>query len=271
SSFVDVEDCFFVDAGATYDDPHPVTAVTIDLLGVVTITCPGLGLEEGDEVDINGIEWEPLFDDNFNQTNPDQVEGRFTAINVGGDAFDLEGVDGTDFQAYVRGGFGRKPVTTISGFDFLAGETVVGLLDGNTASDLAVDASGVLTLPHPTSRAHIGLRYIGDLETLDIEANSGQGTLQGHQKKINFVVVKFERTRGLLIGPNSDHMFEMKQRDAEVYGAPTDLLTGNTAPIFLESAWNSNGRIFLRQRYPLPFTVLAIIPNFEVGTREDNS
>lgn len=268
TAFTDVEDCFFVDAGSTYDVPVAIEAVTVGLGGVVTVTAPGHGLEEDGEVDITGIEWEPVFDDNYNQTNPPQLEGRFTVANVSGDTFTVVGEDGSDWNAYVRGGVVRKPVTQISGFDYLAGETdLVGLLDGNTVSGLSVGADGVIELPHPTSRAHIGLRYISDLETLDIEAPGG-ATLQGHMKKINYVVVKFERTRGLLIGPNSDNMFELKQRDQEVYGEPTRLLTGNTAPIYLESAWNSNGRIFMRQRYPLPFTVLSIIPNFEVGTFE---
>jgi hypothetical protein len=270
TAFTDVEDCFFVDAGSTYDVPVAIETVTVAPDGTVTVTAPGHGLEEDGLVDITLIEWEPEFDENYNQTNPDQLEGRFTVINVSGDTFTVVGEDGSDWNAYVRGGFVRKPVTRISGFDYLAGETdLVGLLDGNTVSGLEVDSDGVIELPHPTSRAHIGLRFISDMETLDIEAPGG-ATLQGHMKRINFVVVKFERTRGLLIGPNSDHMFELKQRDAEVYGEPTRLLTGNTAPIFLESAWNSNGRIFMRQRYPLPFTVLSIIPNFEVGTREDS-
>ncbi|MCI0525963.1 MAG: hypothetical protein L0Y56_00720, partial [Nitrospira sp.] len=262
---------FFVDAGATFDNPKAITAVSVDVNGAVVVTAPGIGLITNDQVDLTGIEWVPLVDGEFNETQPDQAEGRFTVIAIGGNSFQLSGINGIGWQPYVRGGTARKVVSTITGFDWLAGETdLVGLLDGNTFSNISVSSTGAITLPHPSSRAHIGMRFISDLETLDIESPSGE-TLQGHLKKINFVVVKFERTRGLLIGPDSEHLFEFKQRDDEVYGESTRLLTGDTPPIFLESAWNSNGRIFLRQRYPLPFTVLGIIPNFEIGTRDDNS
>ncbi|MCI0560023.1 MAG: hypothetical protein MN733_16155, partial [Nitrososphaera sp.] len=271
TSFVDVEDAFFVDAGATFDNPKAITSVSVDVNGTVVVTAPGIGLVTNDQVDLTGIEWVPLVDGEFNETQPDQAEGRFTVIAIGGNSFQLSGVNGVGWQPYVRGGTARKVVSTITGFDWLAGETgLVGLLDGNTFSNISVSSTGAITLPHPSSRAHIGMRFISDLETLDIESPGGE-TLQGHLKKINFVVVKFERTRGLLIGPDSEHLFEFKQRDDEVYGEPTRLLTGDTPPIFLESAWNSNGRIFLRQRYPLPFTVLGIIPNLEIGTRDDNS
>jgi hypothetical protein len=76
------------------------------------------------------------------------------------------------------------------------------------------------------------------------------------------VTVRFARSRGLLIGPDTDNLVEMKQRENEAYGEPTALLTGDKL-ITLLPQWNTNGRLFLRQKDPLPMTILAIIPDVE--------
>jgi hypothetical protein len=74
------------------------------------------------------------------------------------------------------------------------------------------------------------------------------------------VTVRFERSRGLWAGPSFTELTEMKQREFEDYGEPTSLLTGDKE-IMLPPDWNSNGRIALRQRDPLPMTILAIMPH----------
>jgi hypothetical protein len=56
----------------------------------------------------------------------------------------------------------------------------------------------------------------------------------------------------------------MKQREFEVMGAPTALLTGDKK-IILKSDWNSNGRLFMRQQDPLPLTILAVVSDVRVG------
>ena len=55
----------------------------------------------------------------------------------------------------------------------------------------------------------------------------------------------------------------MKQREFEPIGAPTALLTGDKE-IRITSSWNKTGRMFLRQKDPLPMTILALIPDMIV-------
>ena len=151
--------------------------------------------------------------------------------------------------------------TVISGLKHLEGKTVVALADGNVVSGLVV-LNGAITLPQAAILVHVGLPYVSDIETLDIEAP--QGTIQGKTKKVADVTVRFEKSRGLMIGPSVDKLVPMKQREYEVMGAPTALLTGDKK-IILKPDWNSNGRIFLRQSDPLPMTILAVIPDLKVG------
>jgi hypothetical protein len=56
----------------------------------------------------------------------------------------------------------------------------------------------------------------------------------------------------------------MKQREYELIGQPTQLLTGDKH-ITLKPAWKSNGRMLMRQPYPLPMTILAVIPDIYPG------
>ncbi|MEK9753366.1 MAG: hypothetical protein VW338_09165 [Rhodospirillaceae bacterium] len=151
--------------------------------------------------------------------------------------------------------------TTITGLDHLEGESVVALADGNVVRNLTV-TDGAITLATAAAKVHVGLGYTSDLETLDVEAP--QGTIQGKLKKISKVVVRFLKSRGLFIGPDSDNLVEMKQREFELMGNPTDLLTG-TKEIIIKPSWNTNGRIFMRQSDPLPMTILAVVPELTVG------
>jgi hypothetical protein len=258
--FTDVRDAFFVDAGISYDSPVTITAITAANPPVVTAAAHGFS--NGDEVDIFDVTWTSTIDDDGNETQPDQLNGRrYTVANKTANTFELSGVDASAYDAYVEGGTVRKAASTITGLDHLEGAEVVALADGNVIEGLTV-ANGAVTLDRKFSRVHIGLRFIADLETLNIEAPSG--TIQGKFKKISKVTVRFEKSRGLLIGPNSDQLVEAKWRSTERLGAPTELLTGDKE-IVLEPSWNSDGRLLLRQKYPLPMTILAVIPDIAVA------
>lgn len=264
-----VEDCFFVDSGLTYDVPITISGITAASPPVVTATSHGLS--DGDEIDITDVVWVSDFDSEFTETQPDQLNGgRFKVANSTANTFEVTDlddvdVDGSAWNAYVSGGVVREAVSTISGFHHLEGETIIALADGNVVENLTV-SSGAITLPRKFSRVHAGIRRIADIETLDVESSGG--TTQGLKKKINHVTVRFKRSRGLLIGPKLGLLQEMKQREFERLGEPTSLLTGDKK-IIVRPDWNTNGRIFLRQKEPLPMTVLALIPNYEPGDDVD--
>jgi hypothetical protein len=259
--FIDVRDAFYVDAGLTYDFPIDITSITLG--NPTIISAPAHGFVSGDQIDLFDIEWQTSFDDMGNEIEPAQLNtSRYAATVIDANTFSVP-IDSTLFAAYVEGGTARKAVRTITGLDHLEGCAVSVLADGNVVKGLVV-SQGAITLPRKFSRVHVGLQYISDIETLDIEAPGG-GTMQGTRKKTSTVTVRFDASRGLLIGPTSDDLTEMKQREDENMGDPTALLTGDKQ-IVLEPSWNSNGRIFLRQVNPLPMNILAIIPDLINGT-----
>jgi hypothetical protein len=263
--FTDVRDCFFVDSGLSLDAPIDIAAITLaDPIVIETETAHGL--TTGDEVDLFDIEWAPTYDDDYgSETQPDQLNRRrYTITVLTSTTFELDGVDGTEFSRYVEGGTVRKAVSTLTGLDHLEGEEVVCLADGNVVRGLTVE-DGSISFPRKYSRVHVGLPYTSEMETLNIEvANSP--TLQGRQKKVSTVTLRFERSRGALVGHGEDadtDMVEMAQREDEAYGDPTALLTGDKK-ITLGPSTNDNGRVKVRQKDPLPFTVLAVISDLEL-------
>lgn len=263
--FDDVRDCFFVDSGLSLDNPVTVTGAT--QASPVVITAVAHGFSNGDEIDVFDIEWAPDIDSLFNYTQPDQLnKRRYTVASKTNDTFELTtsggvDIDGTAFNAYIQDGTVRLAVNSISGLNHLEGEAVDCLADGSVITTLTV-SGGAVTLPRKFSRVHIGLKYITDIETLNIEVPDG--TIQGFLKKIPSVNIHFLRSRGIFVGPDKDNLFEMKQREFEDIGDPTDLITG-FKDMYLSPDWNSNGRLFLREKDPLPLTILAIVPQLEVG------
>lgn len=269
--FDDVRDCYFVDCGLTYDVPVAITGVTS--ADPVVVTALSHGFSNGDTVELSDIIREPIFDEFDGESQPDHLNlKKFIVRNKSTNTFELEdldgnAVDGTDHETYVEGGYARKAVLTITGLDHLEGSDVAVLADGDVVNGLTVE-DGAITLPRKACRVHVGLKYTSDLETLNIEAP--QGTLQGKLKRVFAVTVRFLKSRGLWVGPTFSNMTEMKQREFEDYGEPTALLTGDKE-LSIPSEWNKNGRICLRQRDPLPMTILAVVPEFHMGESDSRA
>ena len=267
--FDDVADCIFLDSSLSLDAPFVITDST-KASPVVITTSAAHGFSDGDEVAINAITWADNIDASFNHTQPNQLNGfKFIIANKTSTTFELTSIeDGTDidgsaYNAYVRAGQVRKTVTSITGLRHLFNTPVVMLADGNVIAGTTVSATGGVTLSNSASRVHIGLRFISDIETLNIE--TPEGTVQGSLKKIARVNVRLKKSRGMLVGPNTANLIEWKQREFENLGEPTALLTGDAEVILLPN-WNSNGRIFIRQKDPLPMHVLAMMPDINLGT-----
>lgn len=172
-------------------------------------------------------------------------------------------------------------VDSVAGLWHLEAKDVSVLGDGfvvaspnNSAYVVRTVTDGVLTLDKPYAVIHVGLPYLSDIETLDIdEANSE--TMANKRMVIQAVNLQLEKTRGLWAGgkpPTDDDtdplegLSELKIRNEEGYESPVDLLTGKT-DVLIDGGWNSNGRVFIRQVDPVPSSVLAISPEGMIPQR----
>lgn len=151
--------------------------------------------------------------------------------------------------------------STLQGLWHLEGRAVAILADGSV-QPTAVVTKGTVSIPRAAGRIVAGLPYVCDLETLDLE--SGSPTLQGRSKRVQEVVLRVRHARGLSVGPDASRLVEVKERSIEPHGTPTALATGDER-VLVDPSWNANGRVFVRQTFPLPATIVAVMPRLEIG------
>lgn len=174
------------------------------------------------------------------------------------------------------------PVSVIGGLDHLNGATVQVLVDGSVQSPKVV-VDGCITLDAAGTAIIAGQGFTAQLQSMRLEV--GDGTLQGRRKTIPTLVMRAKDTRGLTVGARWDDMVEIKQREDENYGAPIVFQDGGERmePLYegapsayiplrypdtlthLQSDWTEEGVICIQQSWPLPATVLAIIPFMSAG------
>ncbi len=166
-----------------------------------------------------------------------------------------------------------RAVDEITGLWHLEGKEVSIFADGfvvaspyNSDYPTYTVTNGKITLNHCYGVIHIGLPYLVDLETLDIDTAQGE-TLANKQKLVNHVTLHVEKTRGVFCGPTPpddddtdalQNLYEVRVRDAtEGYEGPVEMQTG-TVDVHIQAHWNSNGRVFMRQVDPVPMSILAV-------------
>ena len=159
--------------------------------------------------------------------------------------------------------YSGAPVTSVSGLTHLIGQTVGILGDGNVVPSQVVDNTGTVQLDGSYSTVLVGLPYTAELETLNLELQA-MGTQQGQMKKIAQVTVRVKESRGVQVGLNQGALQEVKQRSSEPLGGAMAAYSGDWA-VQIPSEWNRDGRLFVQQQYPLPVTVLDLIPEVNPG------
>jgi hypothetical protein len=174
------------------------------------------------------------------------------------------------------------PVSVIGGLDHLNGSTVQILVDGNVNTPQVVQ-DGCVTLDQPGTCIIAGHGFTAQLQTMRIETQGS--TIQGKRKVIPNLVVRAMDTRGLQVGSWWDRLTEIKDRTTAPMGEATPFQQGGgqLAPLYsgapvgmlpfyyadniinLETSWDDEGVLCVQQSYPLPATILALVPDILVG------
>ncbi len=261
----DVQDSYFVDSGLTLDSPVTITGFTN--ANPVVVTATSHNFTNGDVVDITGIK---VADSDVTRgwSYDTEIEGSgYTVAGATTHTFQLQNsganVNGSAFKVYQSGGQVRKAVTTLSGLWHLEGQPVVALANGYVVRSLTV-SSGSVTLPSAASRVHIGLPYTSEMQSLRIDNGNPGDTIQGRDKKISRLSMRFETTLGGWYGPDRDHMREIKYGLSSQYGQPPAWVTGDKG-VTMSPSWNKDGYVIVQQRDPLPMNLLALIPDVVIG------
>lgn len=158
------------------------------------------------------------------------------------------------------------PASVISGLAHLEGETVSALADGGVVEGLVV-SGGAITLPYAAELVHVGIPYVSDFQTLAINLNDDTaGSTIGRLRTIPTVTLEFLKTRQAFVGPDADHLDEIRFREDYIGEAPIPLFTG-LKEIVPDSGYQMDGSVLVRVTAPVPFTLLSITPNIQYSER----
>lgn len=268
-SFDLVQNAFFLDCGATFDNPINIQAVTN--ANPCSVQANGHGLTTGNQVRMQNIV-------GLNTTSTSGVSGinnkLFTVIVTDSNNFTINGLDSTSFTPYIANGVVRKQVTTISGLTWLENTSVTVLADGATQGPFTVGAaganpitqpatSGVLYLSHPAGTVQIGIPYTRRIQLLPYDVGSQDGTSIGKYRRIEQVAMRLQQSGSFKIGLDFDpaKMLDVNLRDeSNPLDAGVPLFTGIKDQIGLPSDYDLYNQICIEMDDPLPFTLCAVMP-----------
>lgn len=156
-----------------------------------------------------------------------------------------------------------EPATSISGLSHLEGKTVNILADGAVHNQRVV-TGGQVQLEVAASKVHIGLPIVADLETLPVAAQLDNAFGQGRTKNINRAWIRVFNSSGIWLGPSENQLKEVKQRTTEPYGTPPSLQS-REFDIMTTPNWGATGQVFVRQKDPLPLTIVSLTAEVSTG------
>lgn len=250
-----VEDAWCLDSALTNTLTYPAAGITIDLpAGTVVVTADAaiFGPDNvGDVIRAGGgimtiTAWTDSTHVTAQVTRPVQdvlADGRPAPVAEGNWSM-------------------TAPISSVSGLTHLEGEVVYALADGSVLGPFVVE-NGAIDLGHEVTKVIVGLLYTPKLQTLYLD--TGEPTIQGKFKKISALTVRVTETRGLKMGSTFATLKEFKMRNNQPMGSPIALETGDQR-IIMDNSWNSYGQICIEQDYPLPATVLGVVPEVTLGS-----
>lgn len=159
-----------------------------------------------------------------------------------------------------------EEIKEVSGLDWLEGETVAILADGNVLPEQAVE-NGVVKLSerHGYKVVHVGLPIDAQIKTLPLEFQGQDGSYISRKKRVGSLSVLFKNTRGGRYGLDETKLDEIKWRSTEDWGQATKLYTGKKKIVLPAATWDETQQLIIKQDAPLPMTVLAIVPEIVPG------
>lgn len=152
------------------------------------------------------------------------------------------------------------PTTTITGYTWLAGETIGVLTDGAVHPDCVVAADGSFELQLEASVVQAGPRYTSRGKTLRIEAGGANGPAQGKRGRIMKLVFRFFQSIGLSLGsddPNYDPYPESFRNIDDPMDAPVPLFDGDKEWPY-EGTWTMEKQIHWSTSDPLPSNITML-------------
>lgn len=178
---------------------------------------------------------------------------------------------------------GATPTTTIAGLSHLNGKNVViwggvydatlqkvtygiinPVIDINTGQPSTV-SGGSITVQTPVVTWVVGLPYTSTLVPERVEAQLSDGTSQGRKMRIPRFNAKIYQSFGGEYSPDGIKWYPMVARTTTDNMDDSPGVINGYTRMFLSSNWSDGADIYLRQTLPVPFTLAALVCNWEAS------
>ena len=260
------EDAYYLDCGATYDQPIIVTGITN--ASSCVITAPGHGLTGSSTIRVYGAIGlnSSVVDANGNRSINNLVnELTFQVASTSVNSFKIQDFLGNDinsvnYTSYLGSAVVRKLVSLVTGVNWLAGDTVSLLGDGGIMLSTTVSKVGSVGLSYPAAKVQIGYQYNSDAQLLRTKDGSAQGTSIGSTRRVNRVAFMFHNVAELNVGPTFTNLLpvEFPKADVQLADNAPVLNDGITREGF-QGQYTYDDYVCFRQIAPLPGMIQAIV------------
>lgn len=140
------------------------------------------------------------------------------------------------------------------------------LADGGSHPDCTV-SSGTIHLSLPASKVQAGLACPARIQTLRLNAGAQDGTSQGKTARINKVSLRIFESLGLRYGESFSALDDIDFRTALMaMDNPPDLFSGDIL-VDWPGDYDTHPWLCLRQDYPMPCTIIGIMPTVSTYDR----
>ncbi|NQX02236.1 hypothetical protein HQ447_16380 [bacterium] len=157
----------------------------------------------------------------------------------------------------------------MTGLDHLEGETVQVLANGAVLSPRVVSGGAIQFDQEgdPTEFVSVtaGLAYESLLEPMALEVGMQNGTSVSREKRIYELVIYFDKTNGCQVASTTAGPFEtLRFRFGDVYADQAVPLFSGAYVHKLAARHDLEASFVIKQDQPLPLTVLAVVPKWNV-------
>jgi hypothetical protein len=171
--------------------------------------------------------------------------------------------------------------TTVTGLQYLQGQTVAILADGGVQPQQVVPATGIITIAGAFTTVTVGLPYQGNLVPMRPEGGASVGTSQGKKKQGTTLVLRLVDSLGgqvaqLIQSMNAQGSIKITAAIAEPIRTndpaigldnPPVITSGDYPVSFPHNAESdqdaSDFYVLVQQNDPFPMTVAGLYPNFK--------
>lgn len=154
-------------------------------------------------------------------------------------------------------------LTGIGGLEHLEGHEVTVLGDGGVQPRRVV-VDGRIKLQYPARVVQVGLPYVSTVTTSNLEAGLPDGTAQSRKKRFTKATLWILESSGGEAGHDPDDMEALEfRRGNDAMDGPPRLASGFYT-VNWPHGYEDEGELTVRQTFPLPLVLAAIIPEVNV-------